>query len=200
MRPSVSRYVDAVLEAAALARRDEEEVREELAADLAEFEVVAGRVGATDEEVCAMIEGEFGKAEELGGAIARAKGRFRTYLKKETSHLPRNILVALGVALVLRWQVVSVYRVRSGSMEPILLSDSSVVVNKLAYRVGGPAVGDVIAYDEEGKVIVAEVESVAEGGGVVVVRKANPEASTSQGFPKTVPTDDLIGRVWLITR
>lgn len=200
MRPSISRYVEAVLEAASLSRGDEREVHEELASDLSEFEEAAGKVGATDGEVLAMVENEFGKADVLGAAVARAKGRFRTYLKKEARQLPRAIVVAAVLAAVLRWQVVAPYRVRSGSMDPVLSDGSLVLVNQLAFRFDSPQAGDVVAYGERGCVCLAQVEQVVEGGEAVVVRKSNPAASDSLGFPKTVPSRDLFGRVWLVTR
>jgi signal peptidase I len=56
------------------------------------------------------------------------------------------ILIALVAAIVLRFFVVSAYRVDSASMEDTLLEGDYIFVNKLAYYFGEPKVGDIIVF------------------------------------------------------
>ena len=113
MHPATERYVREVLAAASLARRDEAEVREELSGHL---EFLGNHSGLAGEEVYAMIEKEFGSAGEIGGEIARAKGRFLTYLKKQARRLPPALAAAAVLALLLRWQVVQVFEAKGACM------------------------------------------------------------------------------------
>jgi signal peptidase I len=54
---------------------------------------------------------------------------------------------ALLIAVVLRTFVVQQFYISGPSMEPTLVGDDRVLVNKLAYRVGSPGRGDVVVFD-----------------------------------------------------
>jgi signal peptidase I len=56
------------------------------------------------------------------------------------------IVISLAAAIFLRLLVVSAYRVESNSMEDALLEGDYIFVNKLAYKIGEPEIGDVIVF------------------------------------------------------
>ncbi|HWO71739.1 MAG TPA: signal peptidase I [Actinomycetota bacterium] len=64
--------------------------------------------------------------------------------------LPGLVLLALLLALLLKSFVVQAFYIPSGSMEPTLFPGDRVLVNRLAYRFGDPARGDVIVFDTGG--------------------------------------------------
>lgn len=199
MHPALERYLDRVLACADLAPRDTRAVREEIATHLAflgHAHVVAGR---TDQEIETMLESEFGDPEELGRAIASAKGRFRTYVKKRA----RGTLVSLGAALVLafviRAQVAEVFRMRSDDMAPVVPNGALVLVNKWAGVEGGDV---VVCRGDDGRAYVARVEHVG-ASSLTVTREcsaATETASTAGAWPRSVGRDGVIGRVWLVAR
>ncbi len=57
------------------------------------------------------------------------------------------VLISLTAAIILRLLVVSAYRVDSSSMEQSLYEGDYIFVNKLAYKFGTPANGDIIVFD-----------------------------------------------------
>ena len=57
------------------------------------------------------------------------------------------IVVAVVIATLLRTFVVQQYYIAGPSMETTLFGNDRVLVNKLAYRLGDPARGDVIVFD-----------------------------------------------------
>jgi hypothetical protein len=193
MQP-VDRYLDRVLAAAGLSWRDERAVREELEGHLADLADAARLHGLTPEETYEMVEREFGNAEEVGSEIARAKGRFRTYLKKQALRVPIALAVAVGVALVIRWQVAEVYHVPTASMAPAIPADAKVVVNKWA-DVGQ---GDLVVFRDDDRSYVARVDRLDDASAVLT--KLNVDSDLSAEWPKTVERDRVVGRVWLVSR
>jgi signal peptidase I len=71
------------------------------------------------------------------------KGAGRSFWKE----LPILIVVALVVAVLIKTFLVQAFFIPSGSMNDTLLEGDRVMVNKLAYRFGDPARGDVIVFD-----------------------------------------------------
>jgi signal peptidase I len=61
--------------------------------------------------------------------------------------LPILIVVALVVAVLIKTFLVQAFFIPSGSMNDTLLEGDRVMVNKLAFRLGDPARGDVIVFD-----------------------------------------------------
>jgi signal peptidase I len=62
--------------------------------------------------------------------------------------LPILIVIALAVAVVIKTFLVQAFYIPSASMRDTLLEGDRVMVNKLAYRVGDVARGDVVVFDE----------------------------------------------------
>jgi len=97
------------------------------------------------------------------------KGSGRSFWKE----LPILIVVALVVAVLIKTFLVQAFFIPSGSMNDTLLEGDRVMVNKLAYRFGDPARGDVIVFnspmlaDGDGETIFgALVRHVAESLGL----------------------------------
>lgn len=60
--------------------------------------------------------------------------------------LPVLIVLALGIALLIKAFLVQAFYIPSASMEPTLTRGDRVLVNKLSYRFGEPARGDVVVF------------------------------------------------------
>lgn len=76
--------------------------------------------------------------DEIGGRAKSALG----FLKE----LPVLVVLALGIALLIKAFLVQAFYIPSASMEPTLERGDRVLVNKLSYRFGDPARGDVIVF------------------------------------------------------
>jgi len=74
-----------------------------------------------------------------GKKARKEKSLIREYIE--------TIVIALLVAVLLRVFVVSAYRVSSGSMEDSLLEGDYIFVNKLAYEMSPPKIGDVVVFE-----------------------------------------------------
>ena len=79
-----------------------------------------------------------GKEEEFE---ARHTGALR-FLKE----LPVLVVLALGIALLIKAFLVQAFYIPSASMEPTLRQGDRVLVNKLTYRFGEPKRGDVVVF------------------------------------------------------
>ena len=98
-------------------------------------------------------------ASELPGAVEREESlrRLRKNARKRGDkkaagrtfwkELPILILVALVVAVLIKTFLVQAFFIPSGSMHDTLLEGDRVMVNKLAYRLGHLARGDVVVFD-----------------------------------------------------
>ena len=96
--------------------------------------------------------GEVAGGEAAGPAAEEAAAKGRKRGKKGTTRsfwkeLPILIIVALVVAVLIKTFLVQAFFIPSGSMNDTLLEGDRVMVNKLAYRFGNPARGDVIVFD-----------------------------------------------------
>jgi signal peptidase I len=88
--------------------------------------------------------GEAPRRQDINPPISRKK------IKKEKSlvrEYVETIVIALLVAVLLRVFVVSAYRVSSGSMEDSLIEGDYIFVNKLAYKMSPPKIGDVVVFE-----------------------------------------------------
>jgi signal peptidase I len=56
------------------------------------------------------------------------------------------VALAIGLALAIQALIVKPYQIPSESMEPTLDPNQRVLVNRLGYRFGDPAVGDVVVF------------------------------------------------------
>lgn len=62
--------------------------------------------------------------------------------------LPVLIVLALGIALLIKAFLVQAFYIPSASMEPTLRQGDRVLVNKLSYRFGEPKRGDVVVFHD----------------------------------------------------
>lgn len=93
---SIEEYVDSILIAANLAPRDSRRAREELSEHLREAFKAARIRSRCDSEALQDVIQEFGDPVQLGRMIASAKGKMRTYFKKNAATLS----VAAAAALI----------------------------------------------------------------------------------------------------
>jgi signal peptidase I len=56
------------------------------------------------------------------------------------------VALAIGLALAIQALIVKPYQIPSESMEPTLEPHQRVLVNRLGYRFGDPAIGDVVVF------------------------------------------------------
>lgn len=118
-------------------------------------------------------------AEETAEAISRLRedaqerGEKQDATRSFWKELPFLILVALVVAIVIKTFLIQAFFIPSESMYDTLTEGDRVMVNKLAYRFGDPARGDVIVFDsplepDDGgeSVIGAMIRHVAESLGL----------------------------------
>jgi signal peptidase I len=109
----------------------------------------------------------------------RARRRF-------LGELPFLLLAALILTVLVKGFLVQAFFIPSRSMEPTLEVGDRVVVNRLAYRIGEPAYGDVVVFLRP----VGSGEAPS-GGPLSWVRRA-----VAQGLGGTPPgSEDLIKRV-----
>ncbi len=104
---------------------------------------------------------------------ARSRGVRKDAARSFWKELPILIVVALVVAVVIKTFLVQAFFIPSASMRDTLLEGDRVMVNKLAYRFGEPARGDVIVFDsplvphEDGESFLgAVVRNIGEALGV----------------------------------
>ena len=105
-----------------------------------------------------MNESRHDGADREGNGRADADGDTDPLEAMGTASNPRRFLrtlrewfivigSALLIAVVLRTFVVQQFYISGPSMEPTLVGDDRVLVNKLAYRFGDPSRGDVVVFD-----------------------------------------------------
>lgn len=181
----VEGYIDRIMFEASLVSWDDKRVRRELEEHLQEIVEVQKRNEIPTEEMMMKVEQEFGNPEELGKAIARAKGAFRTYLKKEFR--PRNLILAVVIALSLRAVVVQSFVAKGEFLPEGIEQGNFVLVNKLANTF---ELNDVVVCKEDGAFILYGVKS-AEADRITVV-KPNAE--------KVIDKESIVGKIFLQTR
>jgi len=180
----LEQYLNRIIEIADLAPRDARRVRGELQCHLSELLDAGERQNRSESEVVKMVEKEFGSPQELGKMIARAKGRFRTYLKKQARRLPLTLAAAVVLAFALKATALEAFRVTTDSVSPRVPARSRLLVNKLSRHLDA---NDVIVYrlDADYKVgIVRQVDAVRDT--VVVRRNGEPDVC--------VRDDQIIGK------
>ena len=185
---NLEQYINRIIEIADLAPRDARRVRGELQCHLGELLDAGERQDRSESEVMKMVEKEFGSPEELGGMIARAKGRFRTYLKKQARRLPLSLAAAVVLALALKATAFEAFRVTTDSVSPRVPARSRVLVNKLSKHVDANDV-IVVRLDADYKVgIVRQIDPDRDT--VVVRRNGEPDVS--------VRNDQIIGKAFFL--
>lgn len=116
---------------------------------------------------------------------ARHRDRDHESLSSFLKELPVLLLIAFGLAFLLRTFVVQVFYIPSESMVPTLEVDDRIVVEKISYLFDGPDRGDVVVFAGE-----AGFPTAGESGVQRVVRGVGQ-------FLGVVPVDarDLVKRV-----
>ena len=185
---NIEEYLDRVMEAAALTKKDGRRVRGELQSHIQDLLSAGETKGLEESEVVVMIEKEFGNADELGKMIAKAKGRFLTYLKKKTKKIAVTLVVALVVALAIKAVAFEAFHVTGDVASPRVPINSRIMVNKLNDNF---AVDDVIVYRPEKGARVGIVKEIDDAkNGVIVTRKGEGDTFVSN--------DKIVGKaVWL---
>ncbi len=170
---SLEEYLDRIMEIADLAPRDAKRVRSELQVHLGELLDAGIREGLSESEVMTMVRREFGSPQQLGAMIAKARGRFRTYLKKQARRLPLTLAAALVLALAIRATAFAAFRVTNDAASPRVPACSRVLVNKLSRH---PDVNDVVVFRvEEGYRVGIVTRTQANGEDIVVHRNGEPD-------------------------
>ena len=184
----VEQYINRIMENADLAYRDEKRVRSELESHIQELFQDGEVSGLTEMEAMNMIEKEFGNAERLGEMIAKEKGKFRTYLKKEARKVPITVAAALVIALTVRAVAFEAFVVKSDAVSPVIPNSSRVLVNKLSTDF---ETNDVVFFRSDGEAKVGIIESIDKSRGGFIVSR-NDEENTF------VPSDKIVGRALFI--
>lgn len=79
---------------------------------------------------------------EAGRPVSHAKRHQGSFWRE----LPILLVIALGLALVIKTFLVQAFYIPSGSMEDTLQVGDRVLVSKLSYRLGEPQRGDVVVF------------------------------------------------------
>ena len=185
---NVERYIDQIIEIADLTRKDEKRVRSELESHMQELLNDGEKSSLTESEVMNMIEKEFGSPEELGKMIAKARGKFRTYLKKEARKLPISIAAAIVIAFAVQAVAFEAFKVTTDAVSPVVPKSSRVLVNKLASNF---ETNDVIIFRSDTRKMVGIIKEIdGDRGGVIVSRKNQEDTF--------VPRDKMIGKAFFL--
>jgi len=130
----------------------------------------------------------------------RKKSSRRSFWKE----LPILILVALVIAVLIKTFLIQVFSIPSDSMLPTLQRGDRVMVNKLAYRFGEPARGDLIVFDDprvqsdDGSIVGSVVRHIAESLGIssprnaVIKRVIGLAGETVEVIDQTVYVDGVV--------
>lgn len=110
------------------------------------------------------------------------KDSFLDFLKE----LPVLIVVAFGIALLIKTFLVQAFYIPSESMEPTLLQDDRVLVSKLSYRLGEPEYGDVVVFRSENQPTVIEEDRGPVGNFIQSLKQALGLASSEYDLIKRV--------------
>ncbi len=185
---TLEEYLDRIMEVANLTRKDGRRVRSELENHIQELLAAGDKSGLTESEVVTMIKKEFGNAEELGKMVAKAKGRFLTYLKKQTKKISITLAIAVLIALGVRAVAFEAFHVTSDVVSSVVPVNSRILVNKLEDNF---EVGDVIVFRPEQGArvgIIKEIDNAKKG--VVITRKGEEEMF--------VGNDKIVGKAMFI--
>ncbi len=180
-------YINQIIKFANLAKTDEQRVRRELENHLQELLNNGQQSGLTESEIIAMLEREFGNPEELGNLIAKAKGKFRTYLKKEARKLPIALVVTFVVISVVYFFVAQPFTVKTDSISPVVPQNSRILVNKLTHNFRA---NDIIVFRAENGKRCGIIKAVDKDNHIIVSRKGEPDNLVSR--------DNIIGKAFFL--
>ncbi len=184
---NVEQYIDRIMEIADLTRKDEKRVRSELESHMQEL-LNAGEIsGLTESEVVEMLKKEFGNPDELGTMIAKARGKFHTYLKK-TRELVVTIVLAVVIAFSAQAVAVRAYVIDTDAVYQAAPKNSRVLVNKLTSNF------------EENDVIIFRIDKQAKSGIVKAIDRDRSGVMISRKDEEDtfVPRDKIIGKAFFL--
>lgn len=110
------------------------------------------------------------------------KDTFLDFLKE----LPVLIVVAFGIALLIKTFLIQAFYIPSVSMEPTLLEDDRVLVSKLSYKLGDPAYGDVVVFRSATQPTIPKEDRGAVGNFIQSAKEALGLASSEYDLIKRV--------------
>ncbi|HPS54871.1 MAG TPA: S26 family signal peptidase [Sedimentisphaerales bacterium] len=171
---SVDEYIDQIMEIANLAQKDKKRVRCELESHIYELVTAGEESGLTESEVIDMIEKEFGDPNELGKMISKAKGKFLTYLKKETRKLPIKLVLVLVIALSIRVVAFEAFKIQTDAVSQAAPQNTRVLINKLVKNFDK---GDIVTFHKDGYnfAFIGIVKEINENKQEYVIGRNNEE-------------------------
>ena len=185
---NVEQYIDRIMEIADLTRKDNKRVRRELKSHMQELLNSAENSGLTESEIMNMIEKEFGNPKELGKMIAKARGKFRTYLKKQARTLPITLAVVLVLSLAVRAVAFQAFRVATDAVSSVVPKGSRVLVNKLTRNFEKD---DVIVFRSDKRAMLGIIKEINRDRSGVIIRRKNEEDTF-------VPRDRIVGKAFFL--
>lgn len=105
----------------------------------------AGRPAAGSDGERRGVEDSAGSAQKKPGAGKRPSAA-RTWIRRATE-VPILILLAFGIAILIKTFLVQAFYIPSGSMIPTLEVGDRVLVEKIGYRIGSPERGQVVVFE-----------------------------------------------------
>jgi signal peptidase I len=124
--------------------------------------------------------------QRIHGRAASRRAAARRTRRRFLAELPFLLVAALVLTVLVKGFLIQAFFIPSRSMEPTLDVGDRVVVNRLAYRVGEPAHGQVVVFLRP-----TGVDQAPASGPISWVRRA-----VAQGLGGTPPgNEDLIKRV-----
>jgi signal peptidase I len=128
-------------------------------------------------------------------------------MRKEDSIILRDILLALGLALILKLFFFDFMVTQGVSMEPAVRNGSVLIINRLAYGFRPPLVGAylcrwslpdegtvIVFYTPAGDLAVKRCVKVLEDGRFIALGDNSLESYDSRSYGP-VPFDNILGRV-----
>lgn len=108
---------------------------------------------AEDENASSTVtEGKGVAAEEVQAPLRtpvplKRRSRWRSFAKHLTE-LPMLVLIAFGIAIVIKTFLVQAFFIPSASMKPTLVEGDRVLVEKISYALHDPRRGDVVVFEK----------------------------------------------------
>jgi len=182
---NIEAYVNKVLECADLAPSDKKRVCAELRNHILEMIDNGKHIGISETEVMQMVTKEFGTPEELGKMIAKAKGRFLTYLKKQARHTAITFPIVFGFLIMFNLFVCQPFKVTKDSVSNVP-AGSRVLVNKLSKTFN---VNDIVVFRRADKhALVGRIKSLQDD--TIVVSRSDSEC--------TISKKDMVGKAFFM--
>jgi hypothetical protein len=191
MRDSIDKYLEDVLCYADLAVADERAVRAELNEHLQTL--LESAPASNPREITAMLNEKFGHPKKVGRAIAFAKGRLRTFFKKQRRTLLWKVAAIVLLFVLARYTVAQAFYAAGDGVSPMIPRGSRVLVNKLAHDFNA---GDILVFrNSTGQYLLGTVLRPTDSGGWVVERNKGADKLDFDITP-----GQIVGRVFLNTR